>query len=759
MVEVRQHSVPPGVPNERLYPGHELPRDRVRSALSAPSVACSVFAGAALMTILVPALWLPVAIIASAYAFWISNLRFRLPMRVPQSWPGRDWGELRDGSDTNYKEAGGILYLGTDANGHELWITNSDARRHIFVLGTTGSGKTELLLGLLVQPMMWGSGCMFVDGKGTTEFYARVYSLAKRMGREDDVRLINFTGISSADGADPDAPAGSIGSQSNTLNPFARGTADQLANMITSLMGGDQGGDQMWRDRAVQLVSTLIRALVEMRDAGEILLDVQTLRAYMPLGEGVPDGVKGSKVDDTTARTAVRLRITRAQAAALAAISTEQWEQLKQETSVTALYLRALNGDFSEATRLALQGFMTTLPGYSLAKALAGKAQESKTLEQHGYLTMQLTKPLGTMADDFGHIFRTPLAEVDMEDVIFNRRILVVLLPALQKAPEETKNLGRIIVAMAKSMMGAASGSRVVGTRKEIVETAPTRSPSPFLAIFDEAGYYLVKGMDVMAAQARSLGFSVIVGAQDLQAMRGDNPQAANSVIANTFLNCIGATVDADATLQFIQTKTGKQRVAATTGGQRQAGLLATAPRDSLDYTYLEVDQTTAADLRNLGPGEFKFIFQDRVHSGRGFYVGSDITRSISINTFLPVRGPADKLPGQDRDAEEERYVDDMKNAWNAVNENKAIQPVSSATIDIVTWLAALNSDLGLSGADLAGGSLAARFMTALALNSQDNRFDDGKKSEVPEEQFDRRFFGDDEDEKSDTMAMPGMQG
>ena len=153
---------------------------------------------------------------------------------------------MRGGSDSEYKDAGGILYLCTDSNGHELWITNSDARRHIFVLGTTGSGKTELLLGLLVQPMMWGSGCMFVDGEGTTEFYARDYSLAKRMGREDDVRLINFTGISSADGADPDAPAGSIGSQSNTLNPFSRGTADQLANMISGLMGGDQ----MWRDWA-----------------------------------------------------------------------------------------------------------------------------------------------------------------------------------------------------------------------------------------------------------------------------------------------------------------------------------------------------------------------------------------------------------------------------------------------------------------------------------------------------------------------------
>ena len=751
MAEARRHAAPAGVPPDRLYPGHELPRDGIRSALASPAFGVVLFAGAGLATLLAPAAWLPAALAAGVYALWMSGMRFRLPMRVPQSWPGPDWGSRRDGSDTEYSPASGILYLGTDQDGHELWISNSDARRHIFVLGTTGSGKTELLLGLLVQPMMWGSGCMFVDGKGTTEFYARVYSLAKRMGREDDVRLINFTGISSADGADPDAPAGSLGSQSNTLNPFARGTADQLANMITSLMGGDQGGDQMWRDRAVQLVSTLIRALVEMRDSGEILLDVQTLRTYMPLGEGVPGGTKSVAENDDTARTASELQISRTEAAGLKGISPEQWERIRENRSVTALYLRALNREFSDATRLALQGFLTTLPGFKLSVALAGESQGEKTLEQHGYLTMQLTKPLGTMADDFGHIFRTPLAEVDMEDVVLNRRILVVLLPALQKAPEETKNLGRIIVAMAKSMMGAASGSRVVGTRREIVETAPTRSPSPFLAIFDEAGYYLVKGMDVMAAQARSLGFSVVVGAQDLQAMRGDNPQAANSVIANTYLNCIGATVDADDTLRFIQAKTGKQRVAASTGGRRQAGLLAAAPRDSTDYSYIEVDQTTPGELRNLGAGEFKFIFEDRVHTGRGFYVGSAITRSIGINTFLPVRGPADKLPGR-RSEEEVRFANEMKDAWKAARRDPGkIVRQSLSHLPTVTHLAALDVDLGLRPDGYAGGGLAARFITAMACQSGDSRYAARNLLDAPP--LDIR--DDRIDDEGDTWAQP----
>ena len=43
-----------------------------------------------------------------------------------------------------------------------------------------------------------------------------------------------------------------------------------------------------------------------------------------------------------------------------------------------------------------------------------------------------------------------------VEDVVLNRRILVVLLPALEKSPDELSNLGKIIVSSLKAMMAAA---------------------------------------------------------------------------------------------------------------------------------------------------------------------------------------------------------------------------------------------------------------------------------------------------------------
>jgi intracellular multiplication protein IcmO len=115
------------------------------------------------------------------------------------------------------------------------------------------------------------------------------------------------------------------------------------------------------------------------------------------------------------------------------------------------------------------------------------------------------------LADSYGYIFRTNLGEVDFWDVVANRRILVVLLPALEKSPEELANLGKIIVACLKQMMATGLGSLLEGEYKKIIETKPTYSPTPFLCILDEYGYYAVKGAAVMPAQARSLGFCMLL--------------------------------------------------------------------------------------------------------------------------------------------------------------------------------------------------------------------------------------------------------
>ena len=127
-----------------------------------------------------------------------------------------------------------------------------------------------------------------------------------------------------------------------------------------------------------------------------------------------------------------------------------------------------------------VMNYLSTLPGYN--KERKGQ-QVSQVFEQHGYITMQLTRVFTSLADTYGHILRTDLAEVDLKDTVLNRRILVVLLPALEKSPDELSNLGKVVIASMRSMMAAGLGDAVEGDYRDLIVSKPTNADTPFLCI------------------------------------------------------------------------------------------------------------------------------------------------------------------------------------------------------------------------------------------------------------------------------------
>ncbi len=530
----------------------------------------------------------------------------------------------------------------------EMSCIKTDREDGLYVMeGHVVTHNTELLLGVVSQTLMWSSGFLFIDGKGTTEFYARAWTLCKRFGREDDIRVLNFTDA----GGDPDAPAGGPDTQSNTVNPFAKGGADQLMNIVVSLMGDAGQGNDMWKNRAMSLVTAEMKALCELRDSGDILLNVQTIRDFLFLGKGF---------DKETLKKRGISKVT-----SIEQIPEAAWEELRGRAGLIELYLRAINRDFSEATYLALKGFFDTLPGFSLDKAMNGDPQDAKCLEQYGFLSMQLTKPLGSLADDYGHIFRTPLGEVDIDDVVLNRRILVVLLPALQKAPEEMQNCGKIVVTLCKIMMGNASGFMLQGSRQEIVESKQTRAPSPYIVVLDEAGYYMVSGIDVMMAQARSLGFMIIVAGQDMAAMQKTSPQIAETAAANASIFAAGKTVDGEKTVKFIQAVFGRTQVAVTSGYTQTSGLFTDRWVDRRDASIQEVEKVKIEELQNMMEGEFYFLFNGSLVKAATFYIGDNFADQFAVNKFIKVRGPTDRVPGLDQ-TREEAFLKDYVGATSA---------------------------------------------------------------------------------------------
>ena len=93
-----------------------------------------------------------------------------------------------DARQPQARPANGTLFIGWSITGHELWATAEDARQHIAIPGTTGAGKTTAILSLLVNTLAQGSGFVLVDGKADRDLFGKVLALARRFGRDDDVR-------------------------------------------------------------------------------------------------------------------------------------------------------------------------------------------------------------------------------------------------------------------------------------------------------------------------------------------------------------------------------------------------------------------------------------------------------------------------------------------------------------------------------------------------------------------------------------------
>jgi len=522
----------------------------------------------------------------------------KLPFRLPQVSKVKDYNDLKPGIKLPYM-ARGIAFFGNEKQTNkEIWFANEDMRTHVLIFGSTGSGKTEALVSIAYNALVQSSGFIYVDGKGDNSLYAKVFSMVRSMGREDDLLIINFmTGARDI-----------VGPQekrlSNTLNPFCQGSSSMLTQLVVSLMGESAGGGDgdMWKGRAIAFVEALMRLLVYMRDEGSILLDANTIRNYFALTR-----LESIVIDKVFPRD--------------------------DQESVSIDQIPKLVTD-------PLRNYLDTLPGYNKEKK--GK-QVSQVLEQHGFITMQLVRSFSSLADTYGHIIRTNLAEVDFKDVVLNRRILVVLLPALEKSPDELSNLGKIIVSSLKAMMASGLGEDVEGDYRDVIERKPTTAPTPYICILDEYGYYAVKGFAVVPAQARSLGFSAIFAGQDLPAFQKASKEEAASIGANTNIKICMKLEDPVDTYDFFVKTAGEAYVTKVDSFQTKENSMTNAYSDTRSSSFEKRARIDLLDLKDQSEGEAHIFFRSQIVRVNMFYAAPKPVKKLKINQFLKVEPPADE--------------------------------------------------------------------------------------------------------------------
>lgn len=503
--------------------------------------------------------------------------------------------------DHDLRSAAINFYGNVIPTGQQAWTPNDVETAHKLILGTTGAGKTEAILTDLYNSMLNGGGGIVIDGKAEVNIADKVYGLAHRMGRAPDVSVLSFmTGSADMRAASPHQATA-------TFNPLAYGSSSFCSELLKSMLASASGDGGNWLKLGEQFLDSLVRVLVYARDVGLLKLTVGAVRRHLEL-----PGV-------------TRLfELINSNRAVL-----EQRGVVVPDDVLDGLvtYVRNIPGIPQEAAASIIDGVYPE----RLAQTI---------LDQHGYRAMQLVPVLSMLADEYGHIFEAETPDIDIWDVLVNRKILVVLLPALEKSPSSLSNLGKVVLAAVKSCLSMALGFHTEGDVQVRRQRAAMSGRWPFRIICDEVGFYFVDGIAVTAAQARSLGVGFSYGAQDIPGLRRENPKEADMIIGNTGLKLIGKIEDPKDTMDVVTARGGAEFVKAIDGEEIDEGLNSTHVR-SRRIKYERRDAITIRDLETLKDGRWYVI-----HSGERFVMQGMSTGSLTKrikhtfhNSFLNCEG------------------------------------------------------------------------------------------------------------------------
>ena len=188
-----------------------------------------------------------------------------------------------------------------------------------------------------------------------------------------------------------------------------------------------------------------------------------------------------------------------------------------------------LSPDARESVQGALRNF-----GWVAGKPL--EEQPKNFPEQYGYAQAYFGLPLARFTDTYSHIYDVQDGEVDFADAIMQRRILVVLLPSLEKSPAELSGLGKISLSALRNACAVGLGSKIEGDAADVLESLPTEAVGigPYLCIVDEYAAIVTPGFEVVLTQGRGLGIAAIVASQDYAGILEADKKGAQQMVANT---------------------------------------------------------------------------------------------------------------------------------------------------------------------------------------------------------------------------------
>ncbi|MDR1049775.1 MAG: TraM recognition domain-containing protein [Deltaproteobacteria bacterium] len=378
------------------------------------------------------------------------------------------------------------------------------------------------------------------------------------------------------------------GRLTNTNNPFSLGSADALTQLLGSLMPPSHDGNSIFADKALALISGLMYALVDLRDQGLLPLSVSVIR-----------------------------------------------DSLAPEKCVELLRHPALG----ESARASLKAALLNC-NYVFEKELK---DQGSFFEQYGYAQSYFGRALSSLTDTYGHIYGSEAGEVDYRDVVLNRRILVTLLPSMEKSPAELASLGKITLSAIRTAASVGLGVAVEGGERDVLGSLPIhfKGTGPFLSVVDEYAAIVTPGFEMLLTQGRGLGLATVVASQDYAGLVEADRKGAQQIAANTTMKIFMKSDDPERTYGLLRSLTGEAPVLRTTGYEmRPGGLFGSDWQDNHGAMVQQLSRTDFLDVTKHLEGEAHCVFRGRLVRAEMFYANPPLAGAVArVHRLLPMEG------------------------------------------------------------------------------------------------------------------------
>lgn len=563
---------------------------QVISALQEPTWSLIAIMMMALVAGAFPIVWPFLWVVSASILTWrLIYTRFyeRLPLRQPFFLKQPDPQDRKPTGEPLMSR--GAIYIGNEVGtGKEVWISTADALNHIMIFGATGAGKSELMLSLSFIYIAAGSGLFYIDPKASIKLNAQFQVMVRMCGRDDDFRLMNFT--TGGNARRHKRPTRWPERRTNSTNQLSFLPRDACVQLIASLMPKSEGSNAIFSQNAMTLLTGLMYALVHMRDEKEIELSMGTLRTYLSKDKAVELAQRTDLPDD------------------------------------------------------AIMGLRTFLDQMGYNPAVPMEKQARNFAEQYSYAANYFNQAFTSLIDTYREIFETTAGDIDMIDVIVNRRIVLALLPSLAKSPQECETLGKINLSAIRHAISTGLGDRPEGTIDESVNSLPLNADFPFASMTDEYAAITVPGYAEVATQGRGLGISATVGSQDAPGMRLADEKGYGQLVANTRLKAFGRVADKE-TMELLMTLAGEGYAAVQqkmTRQNSQSGGQNLNFRPDSDVAITKVSRIEQLDIQKQVEGQYTLFLDGRVVRVQVFYGNIPLKPSteLRLNRLVRPRRP-----------------------------------------------------------------------------------------------------------------------